>query len=175
MDEERIHSALNRITKKQKAAIARLTSEWGVLHSVENLIFESIRKQYAALQFGAKRPPELVELESQQKGISERKREISTEIVRLEENLRPRRRPPGRPGSPMVRARNAYIRTLKNLTDNEICLELDDKLEQRNGPSRGLPEDWTEKYGVTSYHDAYKHQKCRKLVQKLISAAKAMP
>jgi hypothetical protein len=175
MDEERIHSALNRITKKQKEAIARLTSEWGVLHSVENLIFESIRKQYAASQAGAKRSPELVELESQQKAISKRKREISAEIVRLEENLRPRRRPPGRPGSPIVRARNAYIQTLKNLTDNDICLELDDKLAQQNGPSWGLPEPWIEKYGVMSYHDAYKHPKCKKLLQKLISAAKATP
>jgi hypothetical protein len=175
MDEERIRSALNRTTKKQRESIRRLTSEWGVLDSVERLIFRLLDEQYEAVRSGAKRPPELGELESEQRGISERKREISTELVRLEEGLRPRRRPPGRPGSPLVRARNAYIRTLKNLTDNDICLEIDGKLAQQNGPSWGLPEPWIEKHGVTSYHDAYNHPKCKKLVQKLISAAKAMP
>jgi hypothetical protein len=175
MDEERIRSALNRTTKKQREAIRRLTSEWGVLDSVERLIFKLLDEQYEALRSGAKRPPELGELESEQRGIFERKREISAELVRLEEGLRPRRRPPGRPGSPPVQARNAYIRTLKNLTVNDICLELDGKLAQQNGPSWALPEAWTEDYEVTSYHAAYKHQKCRKLVQKLISAAKATP
>jgi len=117
----------------------------------------------------------LVELESQQKEIFEKKRQISAEIVRLEEIFSPIRRPPGRPGNPTVWARNAYIRTLKNLTNNDICLEIDGKLAQQNGPSWGLPEAWTEKYGVVSYHDAYNHPKCKKLLQKLISAAKATP
>jgi hypothetical protein len=171
-NQESVESGLGRITKKNRKVIGRLGAEWTVLDSVENLIFKLIREQYESLPDGAKRPPELVALDRQQREISERKRELTDEFVRQEEGLRPRRLPPGRRRDPLIHARNTLIRTLKNLSDPEICRRLDGELPQHGGPSLGLPENWSEKYGVNSYEQAYKHRDCRKLVQKLIAAAK---
>jgi hypothetical protein len=180
MDGKGLELELNQITKKhltkeQWKVICGLTSEWGVLDSTENLIFKLMAKHYETerLQPGGKRPPELVELESQQWKILKRKREISAELIEVEEGLRPRRRRPGRKGNPFLQLRNIFIRASQNRLDKDICQELDFELAQDKTPPMGLPESWTEKYAVRSYSEAYNHPKCRPLIQKLISTAKA--
>lgn len=164
---------LNRLTRKQRTVIGQLGSEWAVLDSAENLILKLIRKEYDSLRPGRGRPPALVELERQQREISKGKNEISAELVELEEGLRPRRRLPGRRSKPFILARNTIIRASKHRLDKDICRELDFELGPRGMPPLGVPESWTEKYGVRTYYEAYKHRECRPLVQKLISAAKA--
>jgi hypothetical protein len=181
MDREGVESEANRLiqkhlTKEQRKAIGRLSSEWGVLDSTERLICKLMAKHYETerLQPGVKRPPELAELESQQWKIFGRKREVSAELIELDEGVRPRRRQPGRKGNPFVQLRNAFIRASNHRHDEDICRELDFELTQKEGMLPvGLPESWVEKYGVRSYYEAYQHPKCRVLIQKLISAAKA--
>jgi hypothetical protein len=166
-------AGLNRLIQKKRTVIGQLGSEWAVLHSAENLIFELIRKRYESWRPGMERPPELVELEREQREISKAKQEISAELVEQEKGLVPRRRPPGRRTKPFIMARNAFIRASENRSDKDISRELDLHLAQRDMPPMGLPESWTKKYGVRSYYEAYRHPKCKPLVQKLISAAKA--
>ena len=163
-----------RLTKEQREKIGLLGSEWTVLHSEENLIFELIRKQYESLRPGVKRPPELVELDHQQDEISKRKREISAEIIAVEQGESPpKRRPRRRKADVYVEIRDLHIRRLKDRPDEEICRTLDLDLMRPEGlPALGLPENWTKNYHVTSYLAAYKHRKCKSLVQKLISVAK---
>src|SRR5580704_2384130 len=71
-----------------------------------------------------------------------------------------------------VQVRSTIIRAARHLSDEDICKRLDFELSPPT-PPMGLPESWTEKYGVKSYSEAYRHKKCRGLVQKLISVAKA--
>jgi hypothetical protein len=166
-------AGLNHLTKRQWTEIGQLGSEWVVLDSADNLINKLIRKQHESLRPGTKRPPELVELEKQQWEIFRAKREISAELVEREKGLRARPRRPGRKSKPFILARNTFIRASEHRRDKDIARELDLQLAQRNMPPLGLPESWTEKYGVRSYYEAYRHLKCKPLVQKLISAAKA--
>jgi len=178
MEGKGIESEPHRLTKKhftkeQRKVIGELTSEWGLLDSADHLISKLVFKQYQALRPGMKRPPELVELEREQDVISKRKREISAELNELEEGIHPRRRRPGRRSDPYVLVRNGLIRASRHRRDKDIAQELDLELGQGDMPALGLPEKWTEKYGVTSYSQAYSHRKCKPLVQKLISAAKA--
>jgi hypothetical protein len=173
MGREGIESELQNLTKQQRKAIAQLGSEWTVLDSTERHISTLVLKHYEQLQPGTKRPPELVELESQQREIFERKRKISVELAQLEEGLRPRRHTPGKKKNPVVVIRNMLIRRIRDLPNKDICTQLDFELTQRDPPPMGLPESWTEKYGVTSYSEAYEHENCKALVQKLISVAKA--
>jgi hypothetical protein len=173
MDRKNI-AGLNQLKKKQRAAIGQLGSEWAVLHSAENLLFKLMDTHYGLVQPGMRHPPELVKLEKEQWEIFERKREISADLVQLEEGLVPRKRKPGRKNNVIVMARNMFIRASENRGDREIARELDLHLAQGDGmPPLGLPESWTEKYGVKSYYEAYRHRKCKPLVQKLISVAKA--
>jgi hypothetical protein len=172
MVRERI-AGLNRLTKKQRVAIGQLGSEWAVLDSAESLILKMVKKQYQALRSEERQSRELVELEREQKEIFNRKREISADLLKLESGVAPRRRPPGRRSKAAVSVRNMVIRASEHRLDKDISRELDFHLAQRNMPPLGFPESWTEKYGVTSYYEAYRHPKSKPLVQKLISAAKA--
>jgi hypothetical protein len=165
-------TGLNRLTKKQRKAIAHLGAEWGVLESAERLISRLVFEQYQALLPGMKRPPELVELDREQDEIFKRKREIIAETDKLENGIRPRRRAPGKKSNAFVQVRSTIIRAARHLSDEDICKRLDFELSPPT-PPMGLPESWTEKYGVKSYSEAYRHKKCRGLVQKLISVAKA--
>jgi hypothetical protein len=155
-------TGLNRLTKKQRKAIAHLGAEWGVLESAERLISRLVFEQYQALLPGMKRPPELVELDREQDEIFKRKREIIAETDKRREKK----------SNAFVQVRSTIIRAARHLSDEDICKRLDFELSPPT-PPMGLPESWTEKYGVKSYSEAYRHKKCRGLVQKLISVAKA--
>jgi hypothetical protein len=160
-------------TKKRKARIAQLGGEWAVLDSKENHIFRLIRELYEKLEPGTKRPQELAELEREQMEISERKREISAELIAVEEgSFHLKRRPPGRGTNPFVLVRDKLIRELRDLSNEDICRRLDGELGQREMAPLGFPENWTKKYDVKSYLAAYRHRKCKALVQKSISVAK---
>lgn len=165
----------NQLTEEQRKAIGQLSSEWGVLDSAEHLILKMIGKLYETLPPKAKRPSELVELESRQWEILQRKREISADLLKLEEGGRPRMRRPGRRSNPFVSVRDELIRQSKHQRDEDICKELDSELKNTRDdtPPIGFPEPWTEKYKVRSYSAAYGHPDCKPLMQKLISAAKA--
>ena len=71
------------------------------------------------------------------------------------------------------RFRDQLIRELAHFSDKEICLRLDALLMLRDSPPIGFPDDWPEKHKVSNYLDAYASASCRRLVQKLISKAKA--
>jgi hypothetical protein len=68
--------------------------------------------------------------------------------------------------------RDLTIRKHAHLSNPEICVKLDAELIRREPPPWGFPESWNEKFHVDTYVAAYQHEKCRALVQKLISIAK---
>jgi hypothetical protein len=162
------------VTKKDRTQLAKLGAEWTVLDSEENFIFRSISEQYFAGQLKMKPPGELVELEGRQRQISERKSQISAEIVAIEGGTSPAtRRSRGRRPSPYVLVRDLYIRRMKNLSDQEICQTLDIELAgPEAGRSLGLPHSWDDKWNVKTYVAAYEHPKCKNLVEKVISVAR---
>lgn len=161
------------LTKKQREQIARLGGEWAVLDSEETLIRRLVRQEYEKLEGGANRPPELVELERQQTELAKRKREISSELIAVEEGReQKRRRARGRKPAFLIEARDRLIRREMDRSAQDICRKLDFEAEQRNRPAFGLPGNWTKRYGVQSYVQAYRHRDCRRLVEKLISVAK---
>src|SRR5690348_4673898 len=99
------------LTKKQREQIARLGGEWAVLDSEETLIRRLVRQEYEKLEGGANRPPELVELERQQTELAKRKREISSELIAVEEGReQKRRRARGRKPAFLIEARDRLIR-----------------------------------------------------------------
>ena len=70
--------------------------------------------------------------------------------------------------------RDLAIAKYRDLGDADICKKLDveDLLMVSGRPPIGLPEDWAEKYGVSSFVAAYNHLKCKNLIQKMIWKAK---
>ena len=165
------------LTKVQKERIARLGAEWTILDSEEKLLSERIGEQYKKLEEGAKRPPELVELVRQQAETFRRKREISAELIAVEEGGSAKSRHGGRKPDVYVELRDLWIGRLRQLSAQEICRRLDLELarESRDGepqPPIGFPRNWVEKHRVRSYLEAYRHRKCRSRVEKLISVAK---
>jgi hypothetical protein len=162
------------LTARQRAAIARLGSEWAVLDSVENRIIDLIRGQHARLGAGAEIPAELVALEKQQKTICAQKIELARLVKGVESGARLIRLPPSSTKrSALAYARTFVIRQWSNLPDSEICKRLDFEFVQREGPSLGLPGSWTKEYRARTYVQAYSNKKCRPLVHKLISAARS--
>lgn len=79
----------------------------------------------------------------------------------------------GRNEKASARFRDYTIQRHRDLPNKELSRKLDFELPQGGDqPSLGIPEGWTEKYGVRTYAQAYQHPQCRKLFQKLISKAK---
>ena len=120
-----VRAGLNRVPRRRREALARLTSEWGSLDVAEHFIFELIRERYSALQPSQRIPAELVKLEKEQQEISSRKRELSEEIVKIEEGSAPTARAPRRSRNNLVQARNAIIRNAGNQSHLSICKILD--------------------------------------------------
>jgi len=75
-------------------------------------------------------------------------------------------------GSGLAHGRDFVVRKYSRLSDPEICSKLDAELMQRDAPPIGFINNWTEKYGVKGYLEAYMKVECRNLVQKMISKAK---
>jgi len=71
-----------------------------------------------------------------------------------------------------VTRRDEIIYKYRELSAVKICSKLDLELMKRDGPPTGFPENWQEKYGVSTFSAAYKNEDCRPLVQTLISKAK---
>jgi hypothetical protein len=172
MEKESIPTGRSLFTKTQRERIGRLGAEWSVLDSEENQIFRLMRELYEKLGPDEKRPPELVELEQQQTEIFRRKREITADLIAVEEgNSNPTQRSGRRPDF-YVELRDRWIRRLRDLSNEEICKRLDFDLARSDAPPFGFPESWKETYGVEGYLTAYQHRGCKQLVQRLISGAK---
>jgi len=77
----------------------------------------------------------------------------------------------GRNAGTAAKFRDQMIRKYRNLRNEELCKRLDFELGW-NDPPVGFPQNWSTKYGVKNYSDAYKNPACRPLVQKLIAKAK---
>jgi hypothetical protein len=69
----------------------------------------------------------------------------------------------------------------KGYSDERICKTLDHKLMVRDGPPKGIPDNWIEKFGeewVKKYHNynfylaAYTDRRTKNRMQKMISTAK---
>jgi len=164
-----IRAGLNKVPQRQREALARLTSEWGLLDVAEHFIDNLIRERYSTLKPNQKIPAGLVELEKEQQEISSFKRELSDEIVRIEGGSAPTPRARRRSGSALVQARNAVIRNAGNISHLSICGILDLELPLAGNVPLGFPESWEQKWKVKSFTEAYRHNLCRPLVQKLIS------
>jgi hypothetical protein len=54
----------------------------------------------------------------------------------------------------------------------DICRILDSQFRPNCRPEGFFREEWQEKYGVTTFLEAYRHPKCRNLVDKMFSSAK---
>jgi hypothetical protein len=167
-----VRAGLNRVPRRRREALARLTSEWGSLDVAEHFILELIRERYSTLQPNQKITAELVELEKEQKEISSRKGQLSEEIVRIEGGSPPTLRARRRSRNALVQARNAVIRNAGNQSHLSICNALDFELPLHDGLPLGFPEAWKRKWRVESFTEAYMHKDCRPLLQKLISSSR---
>jgi hypothetical protein len=76
------------------------------------------------------------------------------------------------PSDPDIVGRNNFISAHRSLPASEICGKLDGKFIQSDGTTRGLPVKWVEDFEVRTFRQAYRHKKCRGLVQTLVSKAK---
>jgi hypothetical protein len=161
-------------TKKQLTQIDKLGGEWTVLDAEEEHISRFLFEQYYGSRPEPRPPQELRELERRQREIFERKRTLSYELDAVESGTPiPARRSRGKSPDPYVMVRDLLIRRMSYRRDEEICRTLDLGLAGREGGSSlALPSNWTEKFGVKSYLEAYEHPACRSLVQKVISVAK---
>jgi hypothetical protein len=80
---------------------------------------------------------------------------------------------PGRNASGPAQWRDFIIRNNAKMSNEDLCKRLDfEFMQSGEQPAQGLPENWTNKYGVKSYAEAYKNPKTKPLIQKLISKAK---
>lgn len=79
----------------------------------------------------------------------------------------------GRNASVSAQYRDFVIRCHRQLSNEDLCKRLDFYLELvRDQAAIGLPENWSSRFGVNTYSEAYRNTKCRNLVQKLIAEAK---
>jgi len=160
------------MTKNQKIRIGKLGAEWTVLDSEENVINRLISEHHRAEQLRGDQARESKILLRRQRELFKRKREISDEILAIENGIAfTKKRSRGRPPDVYVAIRDNLIRTMADRTAREICSALDARLcRGGNVPPFGFPESWATNHHVNSFEQAYK--KCRKLVDKLISSAK---
>jgi hypothetical protein len=71
-----------------------------------------------------------------------------------------------------VSRRDEIIYNNRQLSSMEICKQLDFELMQRNASTLGLPEEWHQEFGVSTFVAAYNVSRCRPRVQTLISKAR---
>lgn len=76
-----------------------------------------------------------------------------------------------RRSDPLLIARDVAAWMCGPVPIKKVCGKLD-IVCGKHSPSVGLPENWTKKYGVETYSDAYKHPRLRNSVQKMISCAR---
>jgi hypothetical protein len=176
-----------KLSRKQKMARGGLAAEWDVLNSEENRLSQLMFKINYELEPGAKVPAELKRLGRKQVQTMKRKKNISDEMKALEEEgSDSKRRAWGKPGNPFIQIRDEWIRKLSHQSAKEICHVLDtvmtvpvtapagsprNRSEIRTTPA-SFPQSWKNKYGVQSFSEAYKHPKCRDLVNTMISKAR---
>jgi hypothetical protein len=73
---------------------------------------------------------------------------------------------------PDITRRNALIFAKRKASAAAICRMLDLEFVRPDEKSRVIPEPWVEKLGVRTFVEAHRHEKCRPLVETLISKAK---
>jgi hypothetical protein len=162
------------MTKNQRIRIGQLGAEWTVLDSEENVINRLIGQHYRASRPEGEQARELIMLLRHQRKLFKRKREISDELIAFESGVSvAKKHSRGRRPDAYVEVRNALIRRMKDRTAREICSALDLDLGRGgNAPPLGFPNNWFANYEVSSFKQAYKHSRCKNLVEKLISKAK---
>ena len=79
----------------------------------------------------------------------------------------------GRGTNPAAQFRDSVIQKYGASGDKQICNNIDVDLPKQGELPLGFPKAWMEKYGCKTFSSAYEDSRCRKLVQKMISKAKA--
>jgi hypothetical protein len=78
-------------------------------------------------------------------------------------------------GLPSVAIRNAVIDKNLYLSHINICKRLDLELGRVGQCTPGLPDSWTEDFGVKTFVEAYRHSECRKRrVHKMLSVRRGL-
>jgi hypothetical protein len=124
-------------------------------------------------------------LERQSTELAARKEEARQRLLELEPNaldvrhllvgcpsqcpIFPVKRTQQRRTNPEVKTRNEAIDCMLHLSDLGICGELDDLFPKSERPAPQLLDSWVQRFGVTTFVEAYENEECKHLVHSMFS------